>query len=62
MELAEDLVLCWAVCYRKINGLLRLVVGKRVLKMRGGRSWLRFVLNGELMFSFLKVRVLLLEI
>jgi hypothetical protein len=27
-------------------------VGKCVLWMRGGWSWLRFVLNGELMLSY----------
>ena len=61
MELTEDRVQCWVVCYRKINELVRLAVGKCVLRMRGGWSWLRFVLNGELMFNFFKVRFLILE-
>jgi hypothetical protein len=61
MELTEDRVQYWVVCYRKINELVRLDVGKCVLRMRGGWSWLRFVLNGEFIFSFLKVRLLILE-
>lgn len=44
-----------------MNELVRLVVGKCVLRMRGGWSCLRIVLNGVLMLSYLKVRFLILE-
>jgi len=49
------------MCYRKINELVRLAVRKCVLRMRGGWSWLRIVLNGELMFTYFEDAVLILE-
>ena len=61
MELTEDRVRCWVLCYRKINELVRLALGKCVVRMSGGWSWLRIVLNGEVMFSYIKVRFLILE-
>ena len=61
MELTEDRVRCWVLCYRKINELVRLALGKCVVRMSGGWSWLGIVLNGEVMFSYIKVRFLILE-